>query len=309
MLENFLMAGEQTLIVFLLIALGFFTGKKGIIDNHMADKIAGIVINIAMPAVIILAFQREFEKGLVKEFMLSMVMDVLGTVLAILVAVLTIRGKDSKRISVLRNAAIFPNIAMMAMPMQGAMFGADGVFCGAAHIAVFNLVFWPYCEIVLGNGDKKSLLKKIFLNPCVISTGIALLLFFSGITIPEIPAKALGHLSDLVLPLSMIILGQKLTRKPFATLFGDWGNLLAAAEKLVIVPLLLLFMMKGLHIGGVVGVSTVISVASPAAANVGMVAVTYGQDSELAASAVSMSTVLSLITMPLIIALASIMLL
>lgn len=306
MLDNFLMAGEQTLIVFLLMAVGFFCGKKKIIDDRLADGLAGFVVNIAMVGVIILAFQREFEKKLVSEFLMSMIISAVGYGLAIAVAFLTFKKGNSKRVSVLRNAAIFPNVAMMALPMQAAMFGSDGVFCGAAHIAAFNLLFWPYCEIVLGGGNnRKALLKKIFLNPCVVATILGLAFFFTGIQIPKTPTTVLQHLSNLVLPLSMVILGQKLTRRPLNIIFRDTGGLISAAEKLVIVPLLMILLMKIFHIRGLAAICTLISIASPAAANVGMVAVTYGQDAELAASSVSVSTVLSLITMPLMIAVAT----
>ena len=72
MLNSFLTIGEQIFIVFLLMAVGYIGGKTGLITNAMADGMSLLVMNIAIPASIIMAFQREFESRLVHEFLLSM---------------------------------------------------------------------------------------------------------------------------------------------------------------------------------------------------------------------------------------------
>ena len=289
MLNSFLTIGEQIFIVFLLMAVGYIGGKTGLITNALADGMSLLVMNIAIPASIIMAFQREFESRLVHEFLLSIALALLGYVLFLTVAFLTIRDKDKKR----RNTLIF-------------------TFCGAVAVAMFDLIFWPLGTLMMTPGEKpkkRELLKKCIVNPCVIANLVALALFFGRITIPSVPAQALDKLGSLCLPLCMLVLGQKLTRRPLGELFTDRGSLLAAAERLVLFPLLIIAVMKLLHIGGTAAMSALIAMASPSAASVVMIAVAYKQDSELAASSVALSTVLSLLTMPPVIFLGSILLL
>ena len=312
MLNSFLTIGEQIFIVFLLMAVGYIGGKTGLITNALADGMSLLVMNIAIPASIIMAFQREFESRLVHEFLLSIILALLGYVLFLTVAFLTIRDKDRKRRNTLIFTAVFANCAMVALPLQSSLFGADGVFCGAVAVAMFDLIFWPLGTLMMTPGEKPKkgeLLKKCIVNPCVIANLVALALFFGRITIPSVPAQALDKLGGLCLPLCMLVLGQKLTRRPLAELFTDRGSLLAAAERLVLFPLLIIAVMKLLHIGGTAAMSALIAMASPSAASVVMIAVAYKQDSELAASSVALSTVLSLLTMPPVIFLGSILLL
>ena len=309
MFENFLIIGKQILIVFLLMAIGFAGGKKKMISDSLADGLAGIAMNICIPASILLAFQREFESKLVREFLLSIVLAAVGYVLFITIAWLTIRDEDSRRQNTLRFTAIFANCAMVALPLQSAMFGADGVFCGAVAIGMFDLFFWPLGALAFADGEKKNVIRKSLLHPCVIANATALILFFGRIRIPEIPREALSDLAGMNLPLCMIVLGQKLTRKPLQQLFTDRGALIASAEKLVLFPVLMMLVMWVFHIRGIAAVSALIAMAAPAGASVVMLAVTYRQDAELASRSVALSTMLSLFTMPPILVLGSALLL
>ena len=309
MVESFLTIVRQVVFVFLLMAVGFAGGKKKLISDALADGLAGIALNISIPASILLAFQREFETRLLRDFLLSVVLAAAGYVLFITIAWLTIRVEDSRRQNTLRFTAVFANCAMVALPLQSAMFGADGVFCGAVAVAMFDLVFWPLGALTFASGEKENLMRRILLNPCVIANVTALILFFGRIAIPEVPKEALADLAGMNLPLCMIVLGQKLTRKPLQQLFTDRGSLLASAEKLIFFPLLMLFFMWIFHIRGVAAVSALIAMAAPSGASIVMLAVTYRQDAELASRSVALSTMLSLLTMPPILVLGCILLL
>ncbi len=309
MLENFIIIGKQILIVFLLMMIGYVGGKKKKISDVLADGLAGIAMNLSIPASILLAFQREFETRLVRELLLSALLAAVGYVIFIFIAWITIRDEDRKRQNTLRFTAVFANCAMVALPLQSAMFGTDGVFCGAVAIGMFDLLFWPLGALSFAEGEKRNVIRKSFMHPCVIANVIALILFFGRITIPEVPKQAMSALAGMNLPLCMIVLGQKLTRKPLQQLFTEKGSLLASAEKLILFPMLMIFVMWFFHVRGVVAVSALIAMAAPSAASVVMLAVTYRQDAELASRSVAVSTMLSLLTMPPILVLGCALLL
>jgi predicted permease len=251
-----------------------------------------------------MAFQREFELSLVQGFLTTMVGCFLAFVFCVLFSHIFMHGEDCDRVSVLRAATIFGNIGMMSLPLQQALFGADGVFYCAASMAVFNLTFWTYCAITMGKkGEGKALLRRALLNPGLLGTVVGLVLFFTSISLPKVPAAAMNNLANLNMPMCMLVIGQRLSKIPLRSLFNDKGIWNTAIVRLVLVPLMMAVSLRMIGINGPVAVCLVISVAAPAAASVNMLAITYKQDIDLAAKTVSMHTLLAMISMPIVIAL------
>ena len=304
LLSNFLIVAEQVSVVFLIVLLGFAGGKTDLFGDKASDGMANIAVYYITPALIIMAFQREFEIRLIYGFLITMAGCFLTFLFCVLLSHTAIRGKNHGRTSVLRAATIFGNIGMMSLPLQQALFGADGVFYCAASMAVFNLTFWPYCAATMGKkGEGKTFIRRVLLNPGLLGTAVGLLLFFLSISIPKVPAMAMNHLANLNMPMCMLVIGQRLSKRPMKELFGDkavWG---IAALRLVLIPLIMVAALRLLGIHGPVAICLVISTAAPAAASVNMLAITYQQDVELAAKTVSVNTVFAMITMPLLIAL------
>lgn len=291
-------------MVFLIVLLGFAGGKSGLISDQASDGMANIAVYYVTPALIVMAFQREFEVGLVQGFLVTMAGGFAAFGACVVLSHALFRGGARERRSVLRSACIFGNIGMMSLPLQQALFGGDGVFYCAASMAVFNLTFWSYCAITMGQpGQGRDMLRRAVLNPGLLGTVVGLVLFFCSVELPTVPATAMNSLANLNMPMCMLVIGQRLSKIPLKTLFDDRGVWGAAALRLVAVPLAAAAALWALGISGPVAVCLVISTAAPAAASVNMLAITYRQDVELASKAVSMHTLLSMITMPLIIAL------
>ena len=302
-LNNFITIAEQVGVVFVIVLLGFAGGRTGLFGDEASDGMANIAVNYVTPALVIMAFQREFEMALVNGFLLTMAGDLLAFVFCVFLSVLVFRRGKTERRSVLRAATIFGNIGMMALPLQQALFGSDGVFYCAASIAVFNLTFWSYCAVTMSEkGGWKSVIKRVMCNPGILGTIVGLVLFFCSITVPKIPATVMNNLANLNMPMCMLVIGQRLSKIPLETLFNDKGIWSTVALRLVLVPLLMTAVLWMIGIRGPVAVCLVISVAAPAAASVNILAITYKQDVDLAAKSVSMHTILSLITMPVLIA-------
>lgn len=118
---------------------------------------------IAMPCVIVNAFQREYNPEMLVNLLITAVCAVAIHIVTIVIASLVFRDKDEGRKKVLRFGTIFSNCAFMSIPLQEAVLGSEGVFYGAIFIGVFNLFSWTY-GLVLMSGDKnrcplKSLLQ------------------------------------------------------------------------------------------------------------------------------------------------------
>lgn len=286
------------------MAVGFIVYKKNLIPDAGIPAITNLVLYIVTPCVIIEAFQRPYDHEMLVNLGIACIAAVGVHVVSILLAHLLIHDKDDSRERVLRFSAVFPNCGYMALPLQLAILGNDGVFYGAAYIAIFNIFSWTYGIVLMGGKQEKISLRKMIINPGIIGVAIGFVLFITQVKLPLIPSQTLHFFSGMNTPLPMIVIGFYLAGITTLSVLADWHMVLAIAFRLILIPIITLFALYFCGIRGTMLVSLVISASSPTAANTVMYATRFNQDTKLSSSAVSISTLISIITMPLIITLA-----
>lgn len=304
MFENFIMIAQQVLVLFVLIAVGFVCGKKGIINDTSSKAITDIVLYVVTPCVMITAFQRDFSFELLGSVILAAVCAALIMGGSILVAKLLFHDKNESRKKVLQFAVIFSNCGFMSLPLQKAIIGDNGWFYGSIFVAVFNLFVWTY-GLVNMSGDKKQLsVKKLAFNPGIVGVVIAVTLFICGITLPYIISQPVAYLSDLNTPLPMLIIGYHLSKADFRKAFTDKGAYIAMGARLVLIPIAITLIMSLLNLDKDMIIAFIIASSAPTAATTTMFASKFGRDVELSVSTVASSTLVSIATMPLVVAFA-----
>jgi len=302
MINNILTVGNQVIILFVLMAVGFILGKNKILNENAVKSMTDLVLYTVTPCVIINSFMREFDVAMLKNLIITFIAATAWFVIDIIIANLIIHDKNKKRESVLRFGLIFSNCGYMSIPLQQALLGDDGVFFGAVFVAVFNIIVWTY-GISLMDGSKNSIsLKKIFINPGIIATAVGIVLFVSSLKLPSVITEPIGYLAAVNTPIPMIIIGYHLVGASFKiTGVNTW---IAIIFRLVVSPLICLAGMYLFGIRGSVLVAGVIAASSPWAANTTMFAQKFDADVSLSAACVSLTTLLSIATMPVIVGLA-----
>lgn len=302
MINNILTVGNQVVILFVLMAVGFILGKNKILNENAVKSMTDLVLYTVTPCVIINSFMREFDVAMLKNLIITFVAATAWFVIDIIIANLIIHDKNKKRESVLRFGLIFSNCGYMSIPLQQALLGDDGVFFGAVFVAVFNIIVWTY-GISLMDGSKNSIsLKKIFINPGIIATAVGIVLFVSSLKLPSVITEPIGYLAAVNTPIPMIIIGYHLVGASFKiTGVNTW---IAIIFRLVVSPLICLGGMYLFGIRGAVLVAGVIAASAPWAANTTMFAQKYDADVSLSAACVSLTTLLSIVTMPVTVGLA-----
>ncbi len=291
-------------MLFVLIGVGFLCGKKGILTDHSSKHITDIVLYIVTPCVMVSAFQRNFSMELVGNIIIGVIFSAVIIAISILIAKITFHDKNKADNSVYKFATIFSNCGFMSLPLQKAILGDDGWFYGSIFIAVFNIFLWTY-GLVMMSGDKKQLsLKKLALNPGIVGVVIALILFVSGIELPYIVAKPIEYLSDLNTPLPMLVVGFYLSQANLKKAFTGAKIYLTLAVRLIIIPLIAVAAMTVLKIDSAITVSFTIACAAPTAATTTMFSAKFNRNVELSVSLVASTTIVSIITMPAVVALA-----
>lgn len=304
MISNFLTVAEQVVILFLLIGVGAVCGKTKVIRREAVGSMANLALLFATPCVIIKSFQREMTGEALMGLGIAALASLGTHLLGIALAHLILHDADKSRECVLRFGAVFSNAGYMAIPLQEALLGSDGVFYGAVYVAVFNLFLWSYGVAVMGKGVRDLSARKLILNPGVIGVVIGLVLFLGHITLPQMLAAPVAHLATLNTPLPMLIIGYYLAETNLFKALGDKKSYLAIALRLIVIPLLTL---GGLYLCGVRGtvlVSATVGASAPIATATTMFSTRYSRDPHLSVNLVVVSTVLSLVTMPLIVGLA-----
>lgn len=284
--------------------LGTLLTRIKMLNDETVKGMTDLVLYIVTPCVIIKSFIREFDPTLTKRLLLSFAIAFLAHFGYIILSHLLLHSKNKAQEKVLRFGTVFANCGFMAIPLLQSLIGDLGVFYGTAFIAVFNILVWSY-GIFIMSGDKKALTpKKLIINPGIIGTIIGLIIFFLNIRIPTVVYEPISFLAALNTPLPMIIIGYHLANSNLLNGIKNANAVLGMFLRLIVFPLLVLFVMYLCGIRGEVLVACTISASVPTAANTTMFASKFNADTSLSVSMVSLSTILSLITIPIIVTLA-----
>lgn len=292
---------SQVLILMILVALGAMLSKTGILTESGVRSITDMVLMTVTPCVIIKSFVREFDAKALKGLLISFLIATLVHIGFIVLSRIILHSKDISRERVLRLGVIFTNCGYMSLPLQEAILGETGVFYGSSFIAIFNLFVWSYGIITI-SGDKKYLTpKKLVFNPGMIGLAVGLVIFLFSIPVPKIIYQPISFVASLNTPLPMIIIGYHLSKTDILKSIKDLQCLLASLVRMLLLPSVAIALMYLCRVRGDMLVSAAISCSAPTAAITTMFASKFGGDTELSVNMVSLTTIMSLLTMPLMI--------
>lgn len=276
---------------------GFILYKKHIITNDGAKDMGKLLIYIILPSAIVNSYNMDFSNE--KAFML--LISFLAALFALLLSVIISRI-FFKRKPIEGFGAAFSNAGFMGIPLISSVIGEDMVYCAAAYVAILNILQWTY-GVFLITGKKSAVsVKKIFFNPVIISFTLGIVLFFLPVRLPLFISEILGTVSQMNAPIDMIIIGFYMAQISVKELFISKNGYAVSAVRLLIIPLMTTLLAAVMPFGNFAFKLTIIILAAaPIGTNVAVYAQIYGGNYKAAASEVVLSTLLSVITMPLII--------
>ncbi len=300
-MTEFFTTAQQVVIMLILMMLGFILTKTKVFSETGVKNMTDLVLYFVTPCVIIRSFSRPFDKDTLKSILISFACALGIHILSIIVAHLTIHSKDYSRECVLRYSLVFANCGYMALPLIEAIVGSEGVLYGTSFIAVFNLISWSY-GIVLMSRDRRYISpKKMIANPGMIGIAVGLIIFLCSIKLPAVISQPVGYLANLNTPLPMLIIGYHLANSNIKKCITDFYGLFTVFMRLLVIPLAVLGLLMLCNIKGNMLLALILSVSSPVAANTTMFAAKFERDTELSVNMVSLSTVISVITIPIIV--------
>lgn len=295
--------------LFLLMVCGYICRKCHILDDVACKRLSTLIIQIGQPMMIVSALsEAEFsienlkDGGLIALAGLGLHVFMAG--LAFLFCV-GFRDPDERKIT--EFALVFNNTGFIGFPIMQALFGDRGLFLASFYVISFHLFIWTWGIAILARGrsDIKLTVRKALVNfgsiPCLIGVGIYLLgLPFPGFALPEFLSKFLGYLSGLCTPISVLITGSLLATRTPRQLLGSGKIYYFSAVKLLLLPAIVCIVGRLLGLPTDMILFLTAEAALPSAATITMFSEIYGLNGGYASVAVGMSSLLSVVTMPVV---------
>ena len=294
---------QQVLIMFLLAAVGFLAFRAKKITNDGAKTIGNLLIYVSLPAVIIKGFLVERTPERLTGLLVSML--VCAVVLGLCVVISRLCFKKDP---IAAFGAAFSNPGFFGIPLITAVLGDTAVFYVAPFIAFLNLLQWSY-GVSLLTGEKAGLKPKSVLTaPFMIAIAVGLVLFFTQITLHPILTKTLEACAGLNTPLAMFSVGVYLAQCRFGHMLKNKKVYAVSAVRLVLIPLAALLVLTVIPgISQEIRLSVLIAAACPVGSNLAVYAQLHNKDYTYAVETVAVSTLLSIVTIPLIVQLSSLL--
>lgn len=309
LLGNIQILVSQIVVMFLLMAVGYVCFRLKYLNNDGAGQLSLILTRVVAPSVIIDSFQREFDPALGTELVVSVGCAFLAMGLSIVVSHILFRADGPhKNYADKRMCVVFTNCGFMALPLLDALYGSHGLFLGSAFIAVNNVLLWSYGITQLSHETSRSQkIRNAVLNPGTVSVAIGLLFFLTPLELLAVPATCVSYLASLNTPVAMIILGAFLAQCDLRSCFRDKQVYFVTALRLLVLPLITMVIFLLLPLDSTLRNTMLISAAAPVAMVCSMFGQVYGTDYLFSTRAVAVSTILSAITIPGMIALCGLL--
>jgi len=295
---------NSLIAVGLIIVVGFFAGKRSLIDDRAVRGLVNLLLTIAWPAALLGSFPGQFNVELLRTFLYGLGGGVLVLGLAILVSRLLFpRKRFADNYFEYQFAFIFNNASFLGFPLVSSIYGQPGLVPYAGFIVVFNLALFGYGAMLFKEKFSWRDTALTFLNPNVIAVFLGLFFFLVSFELPTPVGRAVGYVGAMMTPMSLIVIGYMLSRVKLRQVFRRKAVVVTCLAQLTLGPAITFLVLKLIGAPSDVLRILVLIQALPTATSLGLFAEKYRGDRQTASAAgelVAISTVMSAVTLPLV---------
>ncbi len=291
---------SQMLSFMIVGAFGFYLGNKSFLDGVTATKLSRVLMTYVIPLTIIKSFVRPYDP---QEALTLLMVFVIAGFLTLVYIVLSrlIFGKDN---IIDRYAVIFSNKAFIGIPLISAVIGPEAIIYVTPGIIISNIFVWTFGARLMKMTSSFSL-RNLIMNPSSIGFIIGLIIYLLQIQIPAFLMSSVNLVTSLNTPIAMILLGVFLSAGKLLEIFTVPRAWFTSFVKLLLFPVLtigILYFMPG---NSTFKIVTTVIFACPVAMNMSMQASIAGQDTKYASQITSLTSLLSVLSLPVVYQLAT----
>lgn len=297
---SFLDTLAEMMVILFAIAAGWFANRLGILGGETDKKVSKLLLDIAMPCLILGAVCTGDELPEVSVVLGVLKVSVVFYGLEFLFALVVPRllGGTPGQQGVWRFTLAFPNVGFIGYPVAVALFGPQALFYAVILVLPFNLLSFTLGPLMLA-GAKRFSLRQTF-SPCVVASILALFLALARLRPPAVVGEAVEFVGGITVPLSLLFVGSLLAGLPLGRLLASPRLWLLTAVRLLVMPAALCPILRWMGTEAMILGIAVTQMAMPAAVNGSLLCMEYGGDAECMAQITFVSTLASIITIPLV---------
>lgn len=295
---------QQMIVLFILMGVGYICYRQEMITDEVSRKLSAIVVNIANPALVLSACTGENKiQGRELLMIAAIVIAVYAALLLLALMIPRLLSVEQKSRGTYQAMTVFSNIGFMGFPVVAALYGNEAVLYASLFTIPYNVLIYTYGVAAMAKEKEKLKgsfsLKRIF-NVGVIACIITIVVYLLRIPVPQFIGTTITNLSNLTAPLSMMVIGASLATIDLKKLFTDGKLLLFSAIKLLLIPIAGVLIIRQFVDNDMICGVCMVMLATPVGSMTAMMAQQYDGDYEMASKGVALTTILSVITMPVV---------
>ena len=293
----------EMLVLLFAILCGFAANRLGILGGETDRKISRLLLSVTMPAMILGAVctGEALPEASVVLGVLRVSLVFYGLEFAFALAAPPLLGGTPAQKGVWRYSLVFPNVGFIGYPVAVALFGPEALFYAVILVLPFNLLSFTLGPLMLSGAKRFSLRQT--LSPCVLASVGALVLALGRLRPPAMIGEAAEFVGSITVPLSLMFVGSLLAGLPLGRLLASPRLWILTAVRLLLMPAVLCPILRALGTESMILGIAVTQMAMPAAVNGSLLCMEYGGDAECMAQITFVSTLASIVTIPIVAAL------
>lgn len=293
---------SQMIILFIIVIVGYFLTKKKMMDSDFDRKLSTFVINVACPCLILSSVMGDTLPD--KHLILPLLIVGFATyILLILGAFLIPRHlpiKPEER-GIYSFMLAFGNVGFIGYPIVASIFGANAVFYASILNFPSTLLIFVFGTLFVSGGkDKMKFDIHTLYCPAMIASYLSILIVATGYKLPNVISTPFTLLGNMTVPSALLIIGSSMAQIPFKRMFGSTGIYLMAALRLIIIPLIILYLSRVCRVDSTINDINTILCAMPVASYGTLFCIQYGKGETTMAQGTFLTTLLSVISIPLL---------
>lgn len=286
--------------LFLMMLVGAWLKLRGIIDENGKRCLSDLCINVIIPCNIFKSFLIEFNMGILRSCALLLLSAVIMQTVCLLLNKRIFNLYPERRKKVLQYCTIVPMSGFLGNPIAEGLYSSLGVLYTSVFLIPMRIVMWSVGTSYFTsdkNSDKKTVLKNALTHPCLAAVYLGLFFMIAQLPLPSVITETVRYIGNCNSAITMFIIGTILADVKLSSIFSR-DTYCFSIFRLILLPCIALFIGKLLGLDPVsLGIS-VLMTGMPAGATAAIFAARYNSDSDFAARCIVMSTLLSMITLP-----------
>lgn len=298
-MEGFLQLLNIQAVLFIYILLGIYVKKRSIITKENQQKFIDLILQVLMPCMIFNSFEQEITLEVLKKAGIVIAIAFVIAVAALLLGKVLYRKYPYSLRSIMQYGTIVNNSGFAGLPLTGEIFGETGLFYASFFLIPNRIFMWSAGISLFEKTDVKTKWKNVLLNPNIIAVELGLLRCLLPIDLPYFLNYSIEKVGSTVSPLSMILVGAILADVDIRTIFKK-SVFFVAAIRLLLLPLLTIGIVRLFKVDATVSGVALVLTAMPVGTTTALLAAKYKADVDFASKCVFVTTLLSLITVPIL---------